>query len=42
MSDRLLPHDIEKVRDIAARVWQALAVDGDAAYRDSAGETRSV
>jgi len=41
-SDALLPSDADEVRDLAARVRQALAGDLDDAYRDRAGETRSI
>ena len=38
----LLPYDVDAVRDLARRVELALAGDVDTAYRDRAGETRSV
>ena len=40
--DRLLPDDAEAVHDLAQRTRLALAGDVAAAYRDRAGETRSV
>jgi uncharacterized membrane protein len=42
MDDRLLPDDAESVQDLAGKARLALAGDVDAAYRDRAGETRSV
>lgn len=42
MSRELLDDDQDAVRDLAARVRRALVGDVDAAYRDRAGETRSV
>ncbi|RWZ59216.1 DUF2254 domain-containing protein [Labedella populi] len=42
MSSDLLPADREPVLDLARRVETALAGDVDSAYRDRAGETRSV
>jgi uncharacterized membrane protein len=41
-SDELLPDDVAAVEDMAGRVRLALAGDVDAAYRDRAGETRSI
>jgi uncharacterized membrane protein len=42
MDDALLPYDADSVRDLARRVQLALLGDVDGAYRDRAGETRSV
>ena len=41
-SDDLLSYDLDPVRDMAHRVRLALAGDLDDAYRDRAGETRSI
>jgi uncharacterized membrane protein len=41
-SDDLLPDDLAAVHDLAHRVRLALAGDVDTAYRDRAGETRSI
>jgi uncharacterized membrane protein len=42
VSDQLLPDDETGVEELAHRVRLALAGDVDAAYRDRAGETRSI
>ncbi|WP_309124962.1 DUF2254 domain-containing protein [Kocuria sp.] len=42
MDPGLIDPDAEEIRDFAHRVHQALAGDLDAAFRDRAGETRSV
>jgi uncharacterized membrane protein len=42
MSEDLLPRDADDVRNLAKRVRLALAGDVDSAFRDVAGETRSV
>jgi uncharacterized membrane protein len=42
MSEDLLPRDADDVRNLAERVRMALAGDVDTAFRDVAGETRSV
>ena len=42
MDDGLLPDDAEAVHDLARRARLALGGEVDAAYRDRAGETRSV
>ena len=41
-SDRLLDHDQDAVRDMARRVELALSGRVDDAFRDRAGETRSI
>jgi uncharacterized membrane protein len=38
----LSPHDLTPVKQMAERVHQALRGDAQAAYRDRAGETRSI
>lgn len=42
MDADMLPYDADAVRSLAARVEMALQGNADDAYRDSAGETRSV
>ncbi|TKV25901.1 DUF2254 domain-containing protein [Arthrobacter sp. NamB2] len=42
MDEQVLPYDGDAVRDLAARVELALGGNVDDAYRDRAGETRSV
>jgi uncharacterized membrane protein len=42
MDDALLPYDADSVRDLARRAQLALLGDVDGAYRDRAGETRSL
>jgi uncharacterized membrane protein len=42
MSGDLLEEDADAVRDLARRVELALSGDADAAFRDRAGETRSI
>ncbi len=42
MSQELLPYDADAVRDLARRVELAVRGDVDGAYRDRAGETRSL
>jgi uncharacterized membrane protein len=42
VSDELLADDVAAVQDLARRVRLALAGDVDGAYRDRAGETRSI
>ena len=42
VGDELLPYDVDTIRDLAHRVELALAGDVDEAYRDRAGETRSI
>jgi uncharacterized membrane protein len=42
VSDDLLDDDVAAVHDLARRVWLALSGDVDDAYRDRAGETRSI
>ena len=42
VGDRLLPYDVDTVRDLGHLVELALAGEIDEAYRDRAGETRSI